>query len=183
MHSAFAFLQQFPHFHTTEERTKLYTTKIQLIPAERPVTRGAWSLAQSSISGTMLCAWKSQLTSNNKHDARGQSHIGFCRILHGANSDALHSKNAHKEAKDAQDDTHDHKGPHSLKHCCKTNQPEPWWTSEVRLIGGWEAFKDYFKIKIKMLKEKNNINILWLAKSKHHSIENRSFFFTKKEKA
>lgn len=183
MHRAFAFLQQFPHFHTTEERTKLYTTKIQLIPAERPVTRGAWSLAQSSISGTMLCAWKTQLTSNNKHDARGQSHIGFCRILHGANSDALHSKNAHKEAKDAQDDTHDHKGPHSLKHCCKTNQPEPWWTSEVRLIGGWEAFEDYFKIKIKMLKEKNNINILWLAKSKHHSIENRSFFFTKKEKA
>lgn len=183
MHRAFAFLQQFPHFHTTEERTKLYTTKIQLIPAERPVTRGAWSLAQSSISGTMLCAWKTQLTSNNKHDARGQSHIGFCRILHGANSDALHSKNAHKEAKDAQDDTHDHKGPHSLKHCCKTNQPEPWWTSEVRLIGGREAFKDYFKIKIKMLKEKNNINILWLAKSKHHSIENRSFFFTKKEKA
>lgn len=102
----------------------------------------------------------------------------LCRI----NSDALHSKNAHKEAKDAQDDTHDHKGPHSLKHCCKTNQPEPWWTSEVRLIGGWEAFEDYFKIKIKMLKEKKTLIYFDLPKANTIPLKTGLFFFTKKEK-
>lgn len=64
------------------------------------------------------------LTSDNKHDAGGQSHVGFCRILHAANPDAFQSKNAHEEAKDAQDDTHDHEGPHSLEHRCKINGQE-----------------------------------------------------------
>lgn len=105
----------------------------------------------------MPCTWRTRhhpLTSNNKHDARGQSHVGFCRILHVANTDAFQSENAHKEAKDAQDDTHNHEGPHSLEHCCKTNWKEPRWVTEVRFVRAWKFFKDCFCLKIKALRKK-----------------------------
>lgn len=124
-HCVFAFLPLFLHIYIPAARIKLYTSKSQVLPAEMPVTRcdEDWSSNQFPVN-TMICIWKTQhhpLTCNNKHDARGQSHVGFCRILHAANTNAFQSKNAHKKAKDAQNNTHDHEGPHSLEHCCKAN--------------------------------------------------------------
>lgn len=109
----------------------------------------------------MLCTGKTHhhpLTSNNKHDARGQCHVGFCRILHAANTDAFQSKNAHKKAEDAQDDPHDHEGSHSLEHCCRIYWQETEWVTKMRFSRAWEVFKDCFCLKIKIIKKKNLIN-------------------------
>lgn len=69
-----------------------------------------------------VCHYGHALTSHNKHDAGGQGHVGFCRVLHIPNAYALEGKNGHQEAKGTQDNAHNHEGPHCLKHGCKTNQ-------------------------------------------------------------
>lgn len=86
--------------------------------------------------------WKTRhlpLTSNDEHDARGQGHVGFGSVLHAPNPDAFQSKNADEEAEDSQDNPHDHEGPHSLEHRCKTNSRglSEWLKWDLSESGGF----------------------------------------------
>lgn len=94
---------------------------------------------QGNAKPTMWKTRQSSLTSNDEHDAGGQGHVGFGGILHAPNPDAFQGKNAHKEAKDSQDDPHDHEGPHSLEHCCKTNSKRlaEWLKWDLSESGGF----------------------------------------------